>query len=218
MNTPIALSRLHFPVTALGPGRRIGVWFQGCSIRCPGCISADTWGFRPSDVTVDDVVQQLRPWLDQADGVTVSGGEPFDQAEALRYLLERLRHISNIDVLVFTGYPREAIEVQLTKMDGLIDALVDGPYDMKVPPTRALRGSDNQRLWCLTERGVRKFDSYDGLLAENSRALDVSFGENGQVWFAGIPRSGEFQQLRRLLEATGHKVQTTEDASWRRQK
>lgn len=37
------LSRLHFPVTTLGPGRRIGVWFQGCSIRCAGCISRDTW-------------------------------------------------------------------------------------------------------------------------------------------------------------------------------
>ncbi|MCT5046402.1 radical SAM protein, partial [Pseudomonas aeruginosa] len=28
----------------MGTGRRLGIWFQGCSIRCPGCISADTWG------------------------------------------------------------------------------------------------------------------------------------------------------------------------------
>ena len=54
--TPISLSRLHFPVTTLGPGRRIGIWFQGCSIRCPGCISADTWAFRTAAAMVTDVL------------------------------------------------------------------------------------------------------------------------------------------------------------------
>ena len=40
--TMLALSRMHFPVTTLGPGNRIGIWVQGCTIRCPGCVSADT--------------------------------------------------------------------------------------------------------------------------------------------------------------------------------
>ena len=39
----VSISRLHFPVTTLGPGHRIGIWFQGCSIRCEGCLSMDTW-------------------------------------------------------------------------------------------------------------------------------------------------------------------------------
>jgi anaerobic ribonucleoside-triphosphate reductase activating protein len=39
----IALNKAHFPVTVLGPGRRIGLWLQGCSIRCAGCVSRDTW-------------------------------------------------------------------------------------------------------------------------------------------------------------------------------
>ncbi|WP_461325238.1 4Fe-4S cluster-binding domain-containing protein [Bradyrhizobium diazoefficiens] len=43
MTIRISVSRIHFPVTTLGPGRRLGIWFQGCSIRCPGCISMDTW-------------------------------------------------------------------------------------------------------------------------------------------------------------------------------
>ncbi len=39
----ILLNKAHFPVTVLGPGRRIGIWLQGCSIGCAGCISQDTW-------------------------------------------------------------------------------------------------------------------------------------------------------------------------------
>ena len=39
----LQLNKAHFPVTALGPGRRIGIWVQGCSIQCPGCVSLDTW-------------------------------------------------------------------------------------------------------------------------------------------------------------------------------
>lgn len=39
----IAINKIHFPVSTLGFGQRLGIWFQGCSIRCPGCISRDTW-------------------------------------------------------------------------------------------------------------------------------------------------------------------------------
>ena len=41
----IRLNKAHYPVTALGPGRRIGLWLQGCALACPGCISQDSWAF-----------------------------------------------------------------------------------------------------------------------------------------------------------------------------
>ena len=41
--TGVGVSRLHFPVTTLGPGRRAAIWLQGCSIHCRGCVSRDTW-------------------------------------------------------------------------------------------------------------------------------------------------------------------------------
>ena len=57
--TTIAISRIHYPVTTLGPGKRIGIWMQGCSIRCPGCISADTWAPGRGVVRVRSVIERI---------------------------------------------------------------------------------------------------------------------------------------------------------------
>jgi len=85
------LSRMHFPVTTLGFGRRVGIWFQGCSIQCPGCVSRDTWAFGRGETSVESACETIDPWLKEADGVTISGGEPFDQPMALAALLGWLR-------------------------------------------------------------------------------------------------------------------------------
>jgi anaerobic ribonucleoside-triphosphate reductase activating protein len=145
-STPIDLSRLHFPVTALGPGRRIGIWFQGCSIRCPGCISADTWAFRTAAATVADVLASAQTWLPAANGITISGGEPFDHIGALEALLRDLRSRGAADILVFSGYSLEALGGHLSRMGGLIDAIVTDPFERESPQTLRLRGSD-ERIW-----------------------------------------------------------------------
>ena len=102
--TTLNLSRLHYPVTTLGPGRRVGIWFQGCSIRCPGCVSVDTWAAGQGGTTVSAVLAAVSPWLVTADGVTISGGEPFDQVDALLALLRGLRSAGAEDILVYSGY------------------------------------------------------------------------------------------------------------------
>lgn len=209
----LSLSRVHFPVTTLGPGRRLGVWFQGCSIRCPGCISADTWRFASPADTLDAVMAQVTSWLGQADGLTVSGGEPFEQPEGLLALLSAAHHLApHIDVLVYTGYPWEAESVQavLNRAQGLIDALITDPFDLHSPQTRALRGSDNQRLHYLTTRGLDRFSSYERATSEQDRRLDVFFDETGHAWMAGIPARGDLQRLQVILAQQGHKAHTSE--------
>src|SRR3982750_2714627 len=88
----IELNKAHFPVTVLGPGRRIGLWLQGCSIGCPNCISRDTWEAEPGKAIE---IAALLAWCREVtqnvlDGVTISGGEPFDQPDALLALLRSL--------------------------------------------------------------------------------------------------------------------------------
>ncbi|MDF3833757.1 4Fe-4S cluster-binding domain-containing protein [Cupriavidus basilensis] len=206
------LSRLHFPVTTLGPGRRVGIWLQGCSIRCPGCISADTWqagGARSASVAA--LMATLAPWLAQAEGITVSGGEPFDQPDGLLALLRALRAASALDILVYSGHPIGSLAPVLAHADGLIDALISDPFALHLPQTLALRGSDNQRLHLLTPLGRARFAAFERPLAAHDRALDLMFDHDGTVWLAGIPRRGDMGRLRALLQTHGHAVTTTED-------
>ncbi len=207
----IRVSRLHFPVTTLGPGRRIGVWFQGCGIRCPGCISMDTWATEGGETTVSAVLMQIEVWLPDASGITISGGEPFDQPDALVAMLRGLRERSAVDVLVYSGHAIESLTNRLAEADGLIDALISDPFDRAAAQTRALRGSDNQRLHCLTALGRERFEPFEQSFAGSGRTLDVMFDEDGTVWFAGIPDRNDFLRLRDLLTDQGHRVRITAD-------
>ncbi|KVM94373.1 4Fe-4S single cluster domain-containing protein [Burkholderia stagnalis] len=207
----IRVSRLHFPVTTLGPGRRIGIWFQGCTIRCPGCISMDTWASAGGETTIDAVLAHVRTWLPEAAGITISGGEPFDQPDALIALLHGLRRLSADDILVYSGYAIESLTDTLARADGLIDALISDPFDIDAPQTRPLRGSDNQRLHGLTALGRARFAQYEYASRNNGKALDVMFDEDGSVWFAGIPGRADFQRLRDLLTDQGHRVRISAD-------
>lgn len=206
--TELALSRVHFPVRALGPGRRVAIWVQGCSIRCPGCISLDTWTPGEGLTSVAAVLAMIEPWAGDADGLTVSGGEPLDQPDALRDLLVGWRALSPGDVLLFTGRDWEAAQSWLSANPDLVDAVIAGPYRPSMGSTLALRGSDNQSLHILSEKGER-LRPYDRHRLSEDRQLDVMFDEDGSAWFAGIPEGDDFRRLRELLAAQGHAVTTS---------
>jgi anaerobic ribonucleoside-triphosphate reductase activating protein len=191
--TTLYLSRLHFPVTALGPGKRIGIWFQGCSLRCPGCISADTWSPGRGRTTVASVLETMRPWLRDADGVTISGGEPFEQPIALVALLAAIRGTFDGDTLVYTGLELSAIDDVLRRAKGLIDALITGPYRNDLPQTLPLRGSDNQTLHLLTALGRRRFADLGAPSGDAAPVLDVMFRSGRDDLVRGHPEAGRFR-------------------------
>jgi anaerobic ribonucleoside-triphosphate reductase activating protein len=205
------LSRAHYPVSTLGPGNRVAIWFQGCSIRCEGCISADTWGFGLGETTVEATLIELDEWLKLADGLTISGGEPFDQSDALEELLTKVRNTCALDVLVYTGYPIERLD--LTRYKGCIDALISDPYDLREPQTLPIRGSDNQRLHFLTDLGKNRFRDFTQPREKNPKALDLIFDDDGVAWLAGIPLPDDFARLEEVLGRAGHHAITSRDKS-----
>ena len=131
-----------------GPGLRFVLFLQGCRMHCKGCQNPQTWDFEGGTlVSAQEILERM-----QGDplvhGITFSGGEPFEQAEALAPLAAELKH-RGYHLMAFSGYTFE----QLLQKDGcrellsLLDLLVDGPFveEQKSLELR-FRGSRNQRI------------------------------------------------------------------------
>ena len=195
----ININKAHYPVTVLGPGRRIGIWVQGCRIACPGCVSQDTWD---KSINRNIAVAQLLSWCrkvaaPQLDGITISGGEPFDQPQALTALLDgliawRKELKSELDILCYSGYPLATLKQKHGAILSRLDALIPEPYLEKQPATLPWRGSDNQTLQLLSERARLK---YANLAAMGSEPQLQVMLDGQQVWYIGIPQRGDMQKL-----------------------
>jgi len=216
----LQLNKAHWPVTVLGPGRRIGLWVQGCTIHCPGCVSQDTW---PPDPSKTIPVRDLIAWCRRVtaggcDGVTISGGEPFEQASGLLALLEGLHrwrddaHL-DFDILCYSGYPLKALERGHAKLLTLLDAIIPEPYVDKVPVSHVWRGSRNQPLVPLSERGRARYAQYvDAPVASGGKRMQAAV-EGGRIWMIGIPERGDMARVEALCASRGL---TLDKVSWRR--
>ena len=136
---------------ANGPGLRAVVWFQGCSLGCPGCFNPLT---HDPDAGRTACTEEVWRGLEgnSIEGITFSGGEPFQQPEALLDLACRARG-AGLSVLIFSGYSREAIE-RLPPGPGILavtDVLIAGPFRAELTG-QGLLGSANQRIHLLSNR------------------------------------------------------------------
>jgi len=208
----LKLARVHYPITVLGPGRRIGIWLQGCTIGCSGCMSQDTWdptlGEAIDTNELCDVILAAR--TDAAlDGVTISGGEPFQQVEALRELCSELRRRwSDIDILVYSGYPLARLKRLYVDVLDLVDAVIAEPYMASRPTELPWRGSANQSLTLLSARARVRYAI--GISQTKPPRLQVAVDGEG-VWIAGIPRRGDLDRMRDDLGRRGLEL---EGVSW----
>lgn len=196
-----------FPVEGLGPGRRLAIWLRGCDRHCPGCISPELWA--PGERTpLEAVAAALAPFLPGADGLTVSGGEPFYQAEALSALIRLLRQQVDIEVLAYTGFLLEELRERggaAAELLELVDILIDGPFVEDAPNTLRWRGSDNQRAHLLTARAQRHAEEAAATMPE-PRPLQVQMTGPTRYRIIGIPRRGDLAAYRAAMAARGLEV------------
>jgi anaerobic ribonucleoside-triphosphate reductase activating protein len=162
-------------------------------------MSVDTWATHRPDTPIDEVVKRLEPWLREADGLTISGGEPFDQPEAVVDLLIAIRPSVTGDILLFSGYRFDGIPDAARPALRWLDAIVCGPFIDERASDLPLRGSDNQELRPLTRLGL---DRYSGLEVRSTDKPRVDLVQtDGVLWFAGIPRPGDLGRLDAILSA-----------------
>lgn len=143
--------------TANGPGDRFVVWVQGCSRRCPGCFNPVAQPFPGTgyDITIPQIMSGIP---DAVEGITISGGEPFEQPEELLRLVRAARD-RKLSVLIYTGYTYEELMNSFSGMKRELmhdvlkhtDYLIDGPYVRENPSRNKWAGSGNQRFLLLSE-------------------------------------------------------------------
>jgi anaerobic ribonucleoside-triphosphate reductase activating protein len=165
---------------ANGPGARFVVWLQGCSLGCPGCFNPathDASGGR--EVSVADIAAQLARTAD-IEGLSLSGGEPLQQAEAAAALLDAARALG-LSTLAFSGYSLEEIRALPHGAEVLerLDVLIDGRYIAGERLATGLRGSANQRIQLLTSR-------YALADVEATPVAEIRIARDGELVLTGV--------------------------------
>lgn len=150
-----------------GPGLRFAVFVQGCTHRCPGCHNEESQPACGGTLErIDELVERIAA-NKLVQGVTISGGEPFEQAEACGELARRVKALG-LTVWTYSGYRYEDLD-NLSSLEGAeqlsegalaavdargartlleyTDVLVDGPFVQALHSfSLSWRGSSNQRL------------------------------------------------------------------------
>ncbi|WP_190021120.1 4Fe-4S single cluster domain-containing protein [Streptomyces hiroshimensis] len=142
---------------ALGPGVRSALWVQGCPFRCAGCIAP---GWIPDRAARRAGPGELAAELladPRVSGLTLSGGEPMQQAAGLAETVRLAREIRDVSVICFTGYRLERLRAEppspgVPDLLAAVDVLIDGRYVAALNDGRGLRGSSNQVIHHLTPR------------------------------------------------------------------
>jgi len=158
------------------------IWVQGCSLGCPGCFNPETHPFDAGErITISNLVEWLCNLPPALEGVTISGGEPFQQPQGLAAFLRQVRSRTNLSILVLSGY--ELSEIRKIKgaapaLDD-IDVLIAGRYQAGKRRASGLIGSSNKAIHFLSCR-------YTPDDLQSIPEAEVWIEPDGQVLLSGI--------------------------------
>jgi anaerobic ribonucleoside-triphosphate reductase activating protein len=172
-----------------GPGLRATLWVQGCSLHCPGCCNPEMQSRSEGRLLP---VTTVVSWLEAAlplgiEGLTIIGGEPFDQAEAVGAVAEEAQRLG-LGVMTFTGYELMSLRRRpdAQRLLAATDLLIDGPFIQRLrSDRRRWIGSENQKMHHLTDR----YKHHPDVLEETSgQSMHLAFDpETGDVVATGWP-------------------------------
>ena len=150
----------------LGPFSRFGLWVQGCPFRCKNCMTPDSIDL---DGGIEIEIEKLAKYILSFDneGITISGGEPFLQSEALYEMLKIIKSKRDLGVIIYTGYLFE--EIRDNPLIEFVDILIDGPYVDELNDGIALRGSSNQKVIFLSDR----YKEFEKLYYRKKREVEI---------------------------------------------
>ena len=180
--------------TAEGPGKRFCLWVQGCSRHCRGCHAKSTWSHNINKLMdVDEVFNLIKSQTD-IEGVTFLGGEPFEQAQALSLLAQKVKE-TGLSVMTFSGNSYDDLknskDIFVQKLLKYTDLLVDGEFrEDCFDLSRPWIGSKNQRYIFLSGRY-----SLQEIMRCNNK-IELHIDKNGVVFVNGMTN---FKELKKYL-------------------
>ena len=159
-----------------GPGKRFVIWAQGCPFACASCINEELWpkgkGTRMKVSDLYEVISRT-PGI---EGVTYSGGEPFEQADGLYHLGRRIKD-HGLTLMSYSGYTLEEIRGSddrfKERLASILDILIDGRYVKSLASPLLWRGSSNQKVHFLSERYETYKDRIDSAVVEMELSVDA---------------------------------------------
>lgn len=171
----------------LGPYLRSAVWVSGCCFSCKGCIAADMNNQTYEKKNVGELADIFLS-VDHAEGITVSGGEPFLQAKPLAYMLRSIKEKRDYGAIIYTGFTLEELRGKESKevnaLLDMTDILIDGRYRAELDDGKPFRGSSNQRIILLTDRYKNVYDDY--YLKHEKRDIEIIL-EREHIYMVGVP-------------------------------
>lgn len=204
MTTDYIQLHAYEPFTTVeGPGHRICIWVQGCSIQCHNCFNPETWSMDGGEtVSVEKLFQQMKQAMrdhPSIEGVTFLGGEPFLQAKPLATLGHMLQK-EGMSIVVFTGFPyKHIVRAKRADWEALLDVtdlLMDGPYiDSLHDLNRPWVGSMNQQYRFLTSR----YRHIQEEIMKIDNKIEVHLRPDGTVHVNGIAQDLTLQELEKVL-------------------
>jgi len=182
MNKSLLIHQFLPNSRANGPGVRAVVWVQGCSLGCPGCYNPQTHSFDKGNWTpVEEIVNQILQLGKAIEGITISGGEPFQQPEALYQFLGEIKAQTSLSTLVFSGYSLPEVQSRPLgkKIIAYIDVLIAGRFNQQKRVAHGLLGSSNKKIHLLSDR-------YSGEDIASVPEAELILTPEGEILISGI--------------------------------
>lgn len=165
-----------------GPGLRFVLWTQGCSKGCKNCFNPLTWSNEKNKIFTNDNLLELIKNFEDIDGITITGGDPFEQEYELLELLFSLRSFNfKKGIIVYTGFTIDEINENPIRRKCLdyLDILIDGRYEEENKISSGLKGSSNQNVFYFSDKVKEEEINID-------QEIEIGFSED-TVFLTGFP-------------------------------